>query len=75
MATKKKEQFVILEAKTDKGKEKLGYHGEKWVFREEIENLKFCRQQGPSIVVRSRDGSKVLFIKKQDDPDITYRMV
>lgn len=75
MAAKKKEQFVILEAKTDKGKEKIGYHGEKWVFRGEVENLKFNRRQGPSIVVRSRDGSRILFIKKQDDPDIKYRML
>jgi hypothetical protein len=71
----KKQRYVILEAKTEKGKEKIGYHGEKWEFRDEIDNLKFVRSQGPSIVVRSRDGSKILFLKKEGDPDITYRFV
>jgi len=74
MATKK-QQMVIVEAKTDKGKEKISYHGDKWYFRGEVENLKFNRTQGPSIVVLSRDGSKILFIKKQNDPDLTYRIV
>lgn len=75
MASTKREKFVILEAKTDKGKEKLGYHGDKWILRDEIENLKFDRRQGASIVVRSRDGSKILFIKKTDDPDFNFRIV
>jgi hypothetical protein len=71
----KKITYVIIEAKTDKGKEKLGYHGDKWEYRGEVETLKFVRSQGPSIVVRSRDGKKILFIKKQDDPDLKYRIV
>lgn len=71
----KKQTIVILSAKTDKGKDKIAYHGEKWYLKEEISNLRFVRSQGPSLVVRSRDGSKILFIKKQDDPDIEYRIV
>lgn len=74
MATKKV-TYVCVEAKTEKGKEKLGYHGDKWEYRGEVENLKFVRSQGPSIVVRSRDGKKILFIKKQNDPDLTYRIL
>jgi hypothetical protein len=74
MATKKR-IIVIVEAKTEKGKEKIGYHGDKWEHRGEIENLKFLRSQGPSIVVRSRDGSKILFIKKENDPHFIYRVV
>lgn len=71
----KKETYVILEAKNEKGKAKIGYHGEKWIYRGDIDNLKFVRSQGPSIVARSRDGKKVLFIKKQDDPDLKYRIL
>ena len=74
MATKKK-QIVILTAKTDKGKEKLSYHPEKWLFIEEVDRRKFSREQGPFIVVRSSDGKAVLLIKKVDDRDIAYRMV
>lgn len=74
MATKK-QIIVILTAKNDKGKEKIAYHGEKWYLREEITTMRLVRSQGPSLVVRSRDGSKILFIKKQDDPDIEYRIV
>jgi len=71
----KKQKAVILTAKTEKGKEKIGYHGEKWYFKEEIATMKFVRSAGPFIVVRSRDGSKILILKKQDDPDIEYRIV
>ena len=71
----KKQKIVILTAKTDKGKEKIDYHGEKWYLRDEVSNMRLVRSQGPSLVVRSRDGSKILFIKKQDDPDIEYRIV
>ncbi len=71
----KKQTIVILQAKTEKGKEKISYHGEKWYLKEEVATMKLVRSQGPSLVVRSRDGSKILFIKKQDDPDIEYRIV
>lgn len=71
----KKQTVVILQAKTEKGKEKIAYHGEKWYLKEEITTMRLVRSAGPSLVVRSRDGSKILFIKKQDDPDIEYRIV
>jgi membrane protein implicated in regulation of membrane protease activity len=75
MGARKKEQFVVVEARTAKGKAKMSYHGEKWEYRGDVDNMQFYRRQGPSIVVRSQDGSQVLFIRKQDDPDFTYRMV
>ncbi len=74
MATKK-QKIVILTAKTEKGKEKISYHGDRWYLREEVAAMKLLRSQGPSLVVRSRDGTKVLFIKKQNDPDIEYRII
>ena len=75
MPKKSKEQYVLVSAKTDKGKDKISYHGEKWLFREEVTQLKFTREPGPFLIFRSRDGTRVLFVKKQDDTDIAYRFV
>lgn len=72
---KKKQVFAILEPKNDEARSKLAHHGEKWHFLEEIPNLKYVRSQGPSVVVRSRDGTKVLFIKKLDDPYFKYYLI
>lgn len=67
-------QYVGLDAKTEIGQQKLGYHGSKWLHLGE-EVPKYARYQGLCLVLRSRDGSKVLFVRKCNDPDLSWRML
>jgi len=70
----KKQNLIILEPKTEIGKERIGYHGERWYL---IDKLipKFARTKGECYVCRSRDGSKVLMVRVENDPDIAYRLL
>lgn len=70
-----KSKWVKLDATSDAGRDKIRQYTDKWEYRGEIEGLRYIRDQGPSIVVRSRDGSKIIFIKKQNDPNFKFRMV
>ena len=70
----KKNQIAILSAKTEAGKLKLSYHGEKWHIIE-IAIPKLIRSKGECYVCRSRDGSKILFIPITGDPDIILQKV
>lgn len=72
MASKKR-HLIMLELKTDEAKEKISYHGLKWEFLEEIEKRKYSSEVGPFLVLRSLDGSKILFIKKDGDHHFKYR--
>lgn len=71
----KKVKYVVIEPISEKGKKELAYHTTKWEFREEIEKLKFSRDPGPFLVLRSLDGSKVLFVKKEGDLHFRWRTV
>lgn len=74
MAAKKK-TLIVLEPKNDKAREKLGYHGSSWYFRGIEEKLKFARFKGKCLAAISRDGSKVIYISEENDPDFEYRIV
>lgn len=67
--------IVIVEAKTEKGKSKISYHGERWYLVEVVEKLKFSRIPGPYVIVKSRDGASVLCIKQENDLDFQYRIL
>ena len=71
----KKEKFVILSPKNASAKERMEYHGDKWVIREVVDNVKFSREPGPYLVLISRDGKKCLHIKKKDDKDFDYHKI
>lgn len=74
MGRHKTEKYVIITPKSDNGKERISYHGERWIFREEKESLKFVRG-GPFIGVVSSDGKVCLYIKKANDPDFDIRFL
>lgn len=67
--------YIVLTAKTAVGKEKLSYHGERWILKGKTEKLKFTRDPGPWLIVISRDGKKCIHIKEKDDLDFTTRML
>lgn len=69
----KKEKIIVLTPKTDAGRKKLDYHGERWLFRHMTDNIKFSREPGPWYVLMSRDGKKVLHVKQDADPDFDVR--
>lgn len=62
-------KYVDLIPKTEKGKEKLGSHGSRWVWRDTVAKLKYSSLPGPFLVLRSRMGNAVLFVKEEDDPN------
>lgn len=62
-------KYVDLVPKTDKGKEKLKTNGTRWVWRDTIAKLKYSSLTGPFLVLRSRMGNAVLFVRENDDPD------
>lgn len=71
----KKEKVAILEPKNEEAKQKLGYHGSKWYVRGEVNGLRLVRTQKESYVLRSRDGTKILFVQKQNDPYFKVRVL
>lgn len=71
----KKEKYAVITPKHEGAKKQMEYHGERWVFRGEVESLKFVRGEGPFIVLVSRDGKKCLHIKKRDDKDFAVRLL
>ena len=75
MPTKKKEKFVILVPKTDTGKEKLSYHGDKWIIRSLSKDVKFVRTREENYGLISRDGKKFMFVGKENDPDFAVREI
>jgi hypothetical protein len=69
----KKEKYIVLTPKNDNGKKKMDYHGDRWLLRDEVDKLKFSREPGPFYIIMSRDGKKVLHVKKDGDPDFNVR--
>jgi hypothetical protein len=70
----KKQILIVLTPKNSAAKEKLTYHGEVWDFRGEIPHLRYNRAKGACLIARSKDGSKILFISKENDCDFDYRL-
>jgi len=71
----KKERYAVITAKHEEAKKKLDYHGERWLFRGEVESLKYVRGEGPWLVLVSRDGKKCIHINKKNDNDFTVRLL
>lgn len=71
----KKEHYIILTPRNDAAKLKMAHHGDKWIIREELEFIKFLREPGPWLKLVSRNGEKVLFVKKNNDPYFITREV
>lgn len=71
----KHEPMIYLEPKTEEGKKKLAYHGNKWYLRGTETSLKIANRGVPVYVCRSRDGSKILFVRQKDDPDFNVRLL
>jgi hypothetical protein len=73
-----KEAYLVLIPKNDNAKKRLSYHGERWIFRRETTNppTTYARSS-PSdtvwILVMSRDGKSIIWLKKKDDPDFNIR--
>ena len=67
--------FVMLTSKNENGKMKLGHHGEKWIVLGKQEGLKFSTDKSVHLKLLSRDGSKLMLVKEQNDPDFDIRTV
>lgn len=68
-------RYAVLTPKHEAAIKKLDYHGTRWLYRGQVEALKFTRDSGPFIILVSRDGKKCLHIKKTDDKDYTYHLL
>jgi hypothetical protein len=66
------QKYVILTPKTEKGTQRLGNHGTKWVFRG-VGEMKFVRTNGPIIRVMSLNGDSILCIQEREDVDFEWR--
>lgn len=53
MPRQKKETYAVITPKNDGAKNKMEYHGDRWIFREETNSLKFTRDPGPWLVLIS----------------------
>lgn len=71
----KQPTYAILTAKNDFAKKKIDYHTEKWVLIEEIKEARYTRDNGPFLVLRSRDGKKCIIAKKTNDADFDIRVL
>jgi len=69
-----KETVAILKPKTERAKKRMGYHGELWYVKQQVEMLKFSTVPGPYFGVRSRDGNAFLWIKEENDPDFEIKI-
>lgn len=67
----KKETYAVLTPKNDSAKKRMEYHGNKWIFRGEVDTLKFVKGEGPWLVLISRDGKKCIHVHKKNDPDFS----
>lgn len=67
--------YVEITPKNESGKKRMAHHGSRWIFRSESDTIKFSREPGPWVGLMSRDGKDFLWIKKNNDPDFTIRMV
>ena len=65
--TKRKENYIVLIPKNESAKEKIGYHGERWILKNTIDKLKFTREEGPFLLLMSRDGTKYIHVKQSND--------
>ena len=74
MASKKK-LMARVEARNPEAQAKIGYHGDLWQITEENHVMRYNKGKGPCYVLRSRDGSKVLFVAMTDDNDFIVRKV
>lgn len=70
---RQKQQYIILTPKTDKGRQRIGNHGERWIYRG-IADMKFVRT-GPVMRVMSTNGDVVLCIQEKNDPDFDTRLI
>jgi hypothetical protein len=71
----KQPTYAILTPKNDFAKKKMTYHSEKWILLEEINEVRYTRDSGPFLVLRSRDGKKCIIAKKTDDADFDVRVL
>jgi len=71
----KKEKYAIITPKNEGAKKRMEYHGDRWLFRGEVDTLKFVRGEGPWLVLVSRDGKKCIHINKKNDNDFQVRML
>jgi hypothetical protein len=69
MATRKPIPYAILTPKHDKAKERLAYHGTKWIIRHIENETEFHSGEGPWLRVMSMDGKKYMVINALKDPD------
>lgn len=69
------EIYVVLTPKNDAAKKKMDYHGNRWILRRELETVKFSMERGPWLVIVSRDGKKLMHVKKENDPEFDVRRV
>lgn len=75
MGRRQTETYIVLTPKNTEAKKKLEYHGERWVLRKEVDIVKFSREPGPWLVLMSRDGKKLMHVKKANDPDFDTRVI
>jgi hypothetical protein len=75
MMREKKQTYVIITPKNDKAVERMSYHGDRWILRETKEKLTFSTVSEPHYCLLSRDGNKILLIKKTNDSDFDVRVI
>jgi hypothetical protein len=73
MARQKKERIVELIPKTDIGKQRLSYHGNFWLLRQEAATIRGSRIPGPYIAAMSKDGKSLMWVHAVNDPDFNVR--
>lgn len=75
MPKQPKLKYVTLTPKTEEAKKRLEYHGTQWVVRGSQQEVKYTREPGPYLRLQSRDGSKCIFVKENNDRDFIVRTV
>lgn len=73
MSREKKETYATIIPKTENGKLRMDYHGERWIYKGQVDTLKYSKG-GPWHILISRDGTKCLHIKKENDIDFDVRL-
>jgi hypothetical protein len=74
MPRTKKPTLVELTPKNETAKTNLGYHGDRWINCGAVEVVRFSREKNWYRLV-SKDGKKSLFVKVNDDPGYSVRLL
>jgi hypothetical protein len=64
--------FAILIPKHDKAKERLQYHGSKWIIKQISSEAEFHSGEGPWVIVMSIDGKKFMTVNALRDKDFKF---